>query len=129
MAGGNDRSVKALKEVWRRAENSLCADCGKPGESLRAAGGRVGSGEPGLSDCTGAWGREGGEATARPGCSLPLPGGELAREEEGDAAAALVGRRTGTQSCQTSRGCVAAALWVAVMSDLKCKSRSCPVRT
>ncbi|XP_068798679.1 arf-GAP with dual PH domain-containing protein 1 isoform X3 [Struthio camelus] len=30
MTGGNDKSVKALKEVWRRAENSLCADCGKP---------------------------------------------------------------------------------------------------
>ncbi|NWW77910.1 ADAP1 protein, partial [Climacteris rufus] len=30
MAGGNERSMKALKEVWRRAENSLCADCGKP---------------------------------------------------------------------------------------------------
>ena len=22
--------MKALREVWRRAENSLCADCGKP---------------------------------------------------------------------------------------------------
>uniref|UniRef100_A0A663MJX6 ArfGAP with dual PH domains 1 n=1 Tax=Athene cunicularia TaxID=194338 RepID=A0A663MJX6_ATHCN len=30
MAGGNERNVKALREVWRRAENSLCADCGKP---------------------------------------------------------------------------------------------------
>uniref|UniRef100_A0A8D2PF02 ADAP1 protein n=1 Tax=Zosterops lateralis melanops TaxID=1220523 RepID=A0A8D2PF02_ZOSLA len=30
MAGGNERSMKALKEVWKRAENSLCADCGKP---------------------------------------------------------------------------------------------------
>ncbi|XP_064310935.1 arf-GAP with dual PH domain-containing protein 1 isoform X3 [Phalacrocorax carbo] len=30
MAGGSERSMKALKEVWRRAENSLCADCGKP---------------------------------------------------------------------------------------------------
>ncbi|XP_013803200.1 arf-GAP with dual PH domain-containing protein 1-like isoform X3 [Apteryx mantelli] len=30
MSGGNEKSVKALKEVWRRAENSLCADCGKP---------------------------------------------------------------------------------------------------
>lgn len=48
MAGGNERSMKALKEVWRRAENSLCADCGKPGESLRAAGGRVRSRKLGL---------------------------------------------------------------------------------
>ncbi|XP_061868316.1 arf-GAP with dual PH domain-containing protein 1 isoform X1 [Colius striatus] len=30
MAGGNERIMKALKEVWRRAENSFCADCGKP---------------------------------------------------------------------------------------------------
>ncbi|XP_027536652.1 arf-GAP with dual PH domain-containing protein 1-like isoform X1 [Neopelma chrysocephalum] len=30
MAGGNERSMRALKEVWKRAENSLCADCGKP---------------------------------------------------------------------------------------------------
>lgn len=30
MAAGNERSMKALKEVWKRAENSLCADCGKP---------------------------------------------------------------------------------------------------
>ncbi|NWT94487.1 ADAP1 protein, partial [Urocynchramus pylzowi] len=30
MAAGNERSTKALKEVWKRAENSLCADCGKP---------------------------------------------------------------------------------------------------
>lgn len=33
--------MKALREVWRRAENSLCADCGKPGESPRVAGGQV----------------------------------------------------------------------------------------
>uniref|UniRef100_A0A8D0GWV2 Arf-GAP domain-containing protein n=1 Tax=Sphenodon punctatus TaxID=8508 RepID=A0A8D0GWV2_SPHPU len=30
MAGKGERNAKALKEVWRRAENSLCADCGKP---------------------------------------------------------------------------------------------------
>ncbi|XP_006270296.1 arf-GAP with dual PH domain-containing protein 1 [Alligator mississippiensis] len=30
MAGGEDRSVKALKDVWKRPENTLCADCGKP---------------------------------------------------------------------------------------------------
>ncbi|XP_066040178.1 arf-GAP with dual PH domain-containing protein 1-like isoform X2 [Chamaea fasciata] len=30
MAVGNERSMKALKEVWKRTENSLCADCGKP---------------------------------------------------------------------------------------------------
>lgn len=64
MAGGHERSVKALREVWRRAENSSCADCGKPGGSPRAAGGRVRSRELGLvwlSDCTGTLGREGGE--------------------------------------------------------------------
>lgn len=48
MAGGNERSVKALKEVWKRAENSLCADCGKPGESPKDAGGKAGSKELGL---------------------------------------------------------------------------------
>lgn len=42
MAGSNERIVKALKEVWRRAENSLCADCGKPGESPSAARGKPG---------------------------------------------------------------------------------------
>lgn len=40
--------MKALKEVWKRAENSLCADCGKPGESPKDAGGRAGSRELGL---------------------------------------------------------------------------------
>lgn len=40
--------MKALKEVWKRAENSLCADCGKPGESPKDAGRRVGGRELGL---------------------------------------------------------------------------------
>lgn len=39
MAGG-EKNAKALREVWKRAENSLCADCGKPGESPRVAGGQ-----------------------------------------------------------------------------------------
>ncbi|KAM9170439.1 arf-GAP with dual PH domain-containing protein 1-like [Pangshura tecta] len=30
MAEKDDKNMKALKEVWRRAENALCADCGKP---------------------------------------------------------------------------------------------------
>nr|XP_042699497.1 arf-GAP with dual PH domain-containing protein 1-like isoform X3 [Chrysemys picta bellii] len=30
MAEKDDKNLKALKEVWRRAENALCADCGKP---------------------------------------------------------------------------------------------------
>uniref|UniRef100_A0A8B9Z0Y7 Arf-GAP with dual PH domain-containing protein 1 n=1 Tax=Buteo japonicus TaxID=224669 RepID=A0A8B9Z0Y7_9AVES len=50
--------MKALKEVWKRAENSLCADCGKPGESLRAAGGK--SWKQGAG--AGAWAGEKGEA-------------------------------------------------------------------
>jgi len=47
MAGG-DKNMKALREVWRRAENSLCADCGKPGEALRA-----GASEDGAEERTG----------------------------------------------------------------------------
>lgn len=102
MSGGNERSMKALKEVWKRAENSLCADCGKPGESLRAAGGRVGSRELGLVSSSylvpAVWtAQELGVERKERHCSgylLPLPGGELAREGEGDATA-LVGRRAG----------------------------------
>nr|XP_056702536.1 arf-GAP with dual PH domain-containing protein 1-like [Euleptes europaea] len=30
MAAENHRNGMALKEVWRREENALCADCGKP---------------------------------------------------------------------------------------------------
>nr|XP_060632994.1 arf-GAP with dual PH domain-containing protein 1-like [Anolis sagrei ordinatus] len=30
MAGNMDRNAKALQEVWRREENTLCADCKKP---------------------------------------------------------------------------------------------------
>lgn len=137
MAGGNERSMKALKEVWKRAENSLCADCGKPGESPKDAGRRVGGRELGLIASShlvlAVWtAQEPGverKGRHRSGYSFPLPGGGLAREEGEDAAVALVGRRTGVWECQISRGCIAAALWVVVMSDLKCKSRSCPVRT
>lgn len=87
--------MKALKEVWRRAENSLCADCGKPGESPRAAGGRGRSRELGLVRSSSlvlaiclhrSLGQRGRRGIALSGYSLPLPGGELAREEEGDAA-------------------------------------------
>lgn len=103
MAGGNDRSTKALKEVWKRAENSLCADCGKPGESPKDAGGRVGSRELGLISGSHSvlviWTAQqpGVERKGRhrSGCSVPLRGGGLAREEGEDAAMALVGRRTG----------------------------------
>ncbi|XP_062990661.1 arf-GAP with dual PH domain-containing protein 1-like [Elgaria multicarinata webbii] len=30
MASEDDRTAKTLQEVWRREENALCADCGKP---------------------------------------------------------------------------------------------------
>uniref|UniRef100_A0A8C8SD35 Arf-GAP with dual PH domain-containing protein 1 n=1 Tax=Pelusios castaneus TaxID=367368 RepID=A0A8C8SD35_9SAUR len=30
MAEKDDKNIKALREVWRRPENALCADCGKP---------------------------------------------------------------------------------------------------
>lgn len=62
------------------------------------------------------------------GYLLPLPGGELAKEEEGDAARVLVAR-TRTRWCQMSRGYEAAALWVLIVSDLKYTSRFCSVRT
>lgn len=51
------------------------------------------------------------------------PRGEGVREDEGDAATALVERRTGMRSTK------AAALWIAIELDLRHKSRSCPVRT
>lgn len=128
--------MKALKEVWKRAENSLCADCGKPGESPKDAAGGVGSRELGLISSShlvlAIWtaqvpGLE-RKGNHRSGHSFPLPSGGLTREEGEDAAVALVGR-TGVWECQISRGSIAAAPWVVVMSDRKCKSRSCPVRT
>lgn len=136
MAGGNERSMKALKEVWKRAENSLCADCGKPGESPNDAGGRGGRRELGLISTShlmlAIWTAKepGVERKGRhcSGYSPSLPGGGLARVEGEDAAIALVGT-TGMWECQISRGCIAAAPWVVAMSDLKCRSRSCPVRT
>lgn len=33
MATEEGRTVKALKEVWRKEENALCADCGKSGKA------------------------------------------------------------------------------------------------
>lgn len=107
MAGGNERSMKALKEVWKRAENSLCADCGKPGESLKDAGGRVGSRELGLISSSrlvpAIWTAQGPgvERKRRHSSrySFPLPGDGLAREEGEDAATAQVGR-TGSGSAR-----------------------------
>ncbi|XP_053112704.1 arf-GAP with dual PH domain-containing protein 1-like isoform X4 [Hemicordylus capensis] len=30
MSAGDNRNMEVLKEVWRKEENALCADCGKP---------------------------------------------------------------------------------------------------
>lgn len=102
--------MKALKEVWKRAENSLCADCGKPGESSKDAGGKAGSKELGLISSShlvlAIWTAQepGVERKERhhSGYSFPLPGGGLVREEGEDAAIALVGR-TGSGSARLAR--------------------------